>query len=149
MPIGEICTREVVVVDKHASIKEAAQLMRRYHVGDIIVVEEKGGKRIPVGILTDRDIVIEIFAEEVDPEKVTVADVMSFELATVREQDGIWETIEFMHSKGVRRLPVLAADGSLAGIVTVDDLLELLSGELNALSGIVKREQVKESQLRR
>lgn len=149
MPIGEICTREVVVVDKHASIKEAAQLMRRYHVGDIIVVEEKGGKRIPAGILTDRDIVIEIFAEEVDPEKVTVADVMSFELATVREQDGIWETIEFMHSKGVRRLPVLAADGSLAGIVTVDDLLELLSGELNALSGIVKREQVKESQLRR
>jgi predicted transcriptional regulator len=85
----------------------------------------------------------------VDPEKVTVADVMSFELATVREQDGIWETIEFMHAKGVRRLPVLAADGSLAGIVTVDDLLELLSGELSALSGIVKREQVKESQLRR
>lgn len=149
MPIGEICTREVIIVDKHASIKEAAQLMRRYHVGDIIVVEEKGGKRLPLGILTDRDIVIEIFAEEVDPEKMTVADVMSFELATVREQDGIWETIEFMHSKGVRRLPVLAADGALAGIVTVDDLLELLSGELNALSGIVKREQVKESQLRR
>jgi len=149
MPIGEICTREVVVIEKSTSIQEAAKLMRQYHVGDLVIVEEKAGKRIPIGILTDRDIVIELIAEDVDMNKVTVGDVMSFELLTVREKDGIWETLEFMRSKGVRRTPVVDEQGTLIGIVSVDDLLELFADELSTLAGLIRREQIKESKSRK
>ncbi len=123
--------------------------MRQYHVGDLIVVEYRENYRIPIGILTDRDIVIELIAEAVDLEKVTVGDVMSFELLTVREQDGIWETLQYMRSKGVRRTPVVDSHGALIGIVSADDMLELLADELNALASIIRREQIKESKSRR
>ena len=66
MPIGEFCNREVVFATRETSIPEAAQLMRQYHVGDLVVVDEVNGKRVPVGIVTDRDIVIEIIAQSLD-----------------------------------------------------------------------------------
>ncbi len=149
MPIGEICTREVVIVEKGASIQEAAQLMRRHHVGNLVVVAYEGTARIPVGILTDRDIVIEIVAAGVDLEKVTVGDVMSFDLATVREQDGIWDSLQYMRSKGVRRMPVVDQGGALIGIISADDLLDLLAEELGAVAALIKREQFKEARARK
>jgi CBS domain-containing protein len=60
MPIGEICVREVIICNRSISVVEAAQLMRRYHVGDLVVVDETTGKRIPVGLITDRDIVTSV-----------------------------------------------------------------------------------------
>jgi len=66
MPISEICNREVVIVQRHNTILEAAQLMRQHHVGDVVVVEERGGVRVPVGIVTDRDLVVEIMAPAID-----------------------------------------------------------------------------------
>src|SRR3970282_2174334 len=85
MSIGEICNRETVFTTKESSIRQAAQLMREQHVGDLVVVEEKAGRRTPLGILTDRDLVIEILAKDVDMNTVTVGDVMSNELLTARE----------------------------------------------------------------
>ena len=114
MSIGEICNRETVFTTKDSSISQAAQLMREQHVGDLVVVEEKGGRRIPVGILTDRDLVIEILAKDVDMNTVTVGDVMSNELLTARESDGLYETLQRMRAKGVRRVPVVDAGGVLA-----------------------------------
>lgn len=145
MPIGEICTREVVIVEKGAAVREAARLMRQYHVGDLVVVEHKGGARIPVGILTDRDIVVEVVAPGVELERLVVGDVMSFDLAAVREKDGIWESLQYMRAKGVRRMPVVDQEGALVGIVAADDLLELLAEELGALAALAKREQLKEA----
>ena len=149
MPIGEICNREVVIVQPGSTAREAAQLMRQHHVGDVVVVEERGGKRIPVGIVTDRDLVVEIAAPELDPSAITVGDIMAQDVATVKENTGIFEAIQYMRSKGVRRLPVVDGSGGLVGILALDDLLELLAEELLALSKLVKYEQKKETMNRR
>lgn len=62
MSVGEICNREVVVADKEEDAREAARLMRQYHVGDLVVVERRGEESIPLGVVTDRDLVIEVLA---------------------------------------------------------------------------------------
>ena len=149
MPIGEICNRDVVIVQPGSTAREAARLMRQHHVGDVVVVEERGGKRVPVGIVTDRDLVVEIVAPELDPSAITVGDIMAQDVATVKENTGIFEAIQYMRSKGVRRLPVVDGSGGLVGILALDDLLELLAEELLALSKLVKYEQKKETMNRR
>lgn len=149
MPIGEICNREVVIVQPGCSTSEAARLMRQHHVGNVVVVEERGGVRVPVGIVTDRDLVVEIMAPELDQTAMTVGDIMVPGLATVTENAGVFEAIEYMRAKGVRRLPVVNNSGGLAGILTLDDLLELMAEELLALAKLVKYEQKKEAASRR
>jgi CBS domain-containing protein len=149
MPIGELCDREVIIVQRDDTVLEAAKLMRQHHVGDVLVVEDVGGRRVPVGIVTDRDLVVEIIAPELDAAVITVGDIMLAELATVQESTGVFEAIQYMRSKGVRRLPVVDSKGSLAGVVTLDDLLVLLAEELNALARLVTREQQKEASSRR
>ena len=145
MPISEICNREVVIVQRNNTILEAAQLMRQHHVGDVVVVEDRGGVKVPVGIVTDRDLVVEIMAPAIDQKVITVGDIMVTELATVKENAGLSETIEYMRAKGVRRVPVVDKGGGLVGILTLDDLLELLAEELLALANLVRREQKKET----
>jgi len=144
MTVSTICNRDVVIVNKGASILEAAQLMREFHVGDLIVVEEKAGKRIPVGIVTDRDIVLEVIAEEVDMNDVDVSDIMSEDLVTAEEKDGLIETIKLMRAKGVRRIPVVDGANALVGILAVDDLIELFAEQIGDLAKIVVREQTRE-----
>ncbi len=149
MPIGEICNREVVIVTRETPVPEAARLMRRYHVGDLVVVEELSGRRRPVGIVTDRDIVIEVVAMDVPAEGLTVGDIMSAEVAQVRESEGVYETLRYMRDKGIRRLPVVDRDGWLQGIVTLDDLLILLAEEMSAMAKLVAREIDREQALRK
>jgi CBS domain-containing protein len=149
MAIGDICNREVVYVERNATVHTACKLMRHYHVGSLVVVDEVDGKRIPVGMLTDRDIVIEIDAVDLDPKVITVGDIMSQELATVPERMGVLETIEVMRFKGVRRVPVVDSDQCLIGIVTIDDLLEVLAEELTDLAHIVSRGQSIEQRARK
>lgn len=127
MLVGEYCNREVVVVDKQDSISDAAKVMREHHVGDVVVVRTEGGKQYPVGMLTDRDITLEIVATGTDPDSVSVADAMSFDLVSVFDDDDLMHVIELMRDKGVRRVPVIDRDEALVGIMTVDDLLDLLS----------------------
>ncbi|MDX1489329.1 MAG: CBS domain-containing protein, partial [Acidiferrobacterales bacterium] len=126
MLVGEYCNRDVVIVEKGCSVREAAGLMRTQHVGDLIVIEERAGKRIPVGIITDRDIVLEVIAKDVDLDVVAVGDVMSFELTKASEEDEVLEAVKLMRAKGVRRVPVVGRQGALVGILAVDDLIELL-----------------------
>jgi len=148
MPIGEICNREVVIVKGQDGIIEVATLMRRYHVGDVIVVDDRDGKSVPVGILTDRDIVIELIAKNVPLDSVRVEDVMSSDLGVVQEDRGVWDSIQCMRTKGVRRIVVVNNQGALVGIVSIDDLLELLSQELLDLVKVVTREQDREKETR-
>jgi CBS domain-containing protein len=148
MTVGEFCNREVVIASEEATLIEAAQLMRRYHVGDVVIVDRSKEPPVPLGILTDRDIVVEVIAEEVPLSSVKVGDVMSYELITAREEDGIWETLQRMRAHGVRRIPVVNDKGGLEGILTVDDLLELFSEELIALAKVASREISREKELR-
>ena len=150
MSAGEICNREVIVIDQNSTIREAAELMRKHHVGTLVVVEDlaAGSNAKPVGILSDRDIVIEIFAEAVDFNTVLIRDVMSFELVTAREMDGIWDTMQRMKTNGIRRMPVVSDAGGLTGILAVDDLLEMLVDELTDLTKLIKQEQRHEEKRR-
>lgn len=149
MPISEVCNREVVIVQPGETVLEAAQIMRRHHVGDVVVVEERGGRRVPVGIVTDRDLVLEVMAPQIDPATITVRDILTTDLATIKKDAGLFDAIEYMHAKGVRRLPVVDDNGGLIGILTLDDLIELLADEMTALARLVKHEQKKESANRR
>jgi len=128
---------------------EAAKLMRQHHVGDLVVVDDNGGVKVPVGIITDRDLVVEIMAPELDPAAITVGDIMTPELAVVKEDAGLYESIQYMRVIGVRRLPVVNNNGGLIGILTLDDMLELLAEEMSTLSKLVKHEHKKETINRR
>ena len=148
MSIGEFCNRDVVIVHKGENAVEAAKLMRQYHVGDVVVVMDKDDKKVPVGILTDRDIVIELVAEQVDPESVSVGDVMSDHLHIISESDELLDVIAQMRSKGVRRAPVVSKEGELVGILTLDDVLDVLAEALNDLVLLTGREQRRERETR-
>lgn len=148
MPIGEVCNREVVFAIRKTNITEAAQLMRQYHVGDLVVVDLVEGKRVPVGIVTDRDIVIEIIGDSLSVDDFTVGDIMRQQLISVQEKDGVIETIRLMRAHGIRRIPVIDGEGGLAGIVSVDDMLDLLAEELTELARVAPRAQAWEVRTR-
>lgn len=133
MSVGEYCSREVIVISKDESVQDAVLLMRQHHVGDVVVVENRDGAMKPVGILTDRDIVIELLAQNMALDTVRIGDVMSYELATINENSELLSALDMMKSKGVRRLPVTNQQGNLMGILTLDDLLELVAEQLNAM----------------
>lgn len=147
--VAEICNREVVVVERDASILHAARLMRDYHVGDLVVTEERSGQRVPVGMVTDRDVVIEVIAEEVALDDVTIEDIMSADVVTALETDDLLDTLKRMRTHGVRRVPVVDAQQALVGILAVDDVIEILAEELNDLARLIGREQTREREQRR
>jgi CBS domain-containing protein len=148
MPVGELCTRQTVVVPLGTSLSDAAKLMREYHVGDLVVIERTDGKRRPVGIVTDRDIVMEVLAQDLDPARLSVEDIMTRDPVTVQEQDGLFETMRIMRANGIRRIPVVDGEGALAGIVAVDDLIELLAEELSLIAKVIVRERRQEAEVR-
>ncbi len=148
MTVGKFCNREVIIADKDSSIVEIAKLMRRHHVGDVVLVTGDGDRVKPVGILTDRDIVIELLACDVDLNSVSAGDVMSYELVTAQEGDSIWDTLQLMRAKGIRRVPVVNDRDELEGILSIDDLLELFAEELNLLAKVPFREQLIETAIR-
>lgn len=144
MTAGEYCNRDVVVIEKSESVREVVKLMRSNHVGDVVVIEKRDQSVIPLGILTDRDIVVELVAEDVDLDAVNVGDVMSDQLVTVDNGTKLLDAIKLMRIKGVRRLPVVNAEGELQGILTVDDLLELIVEQLSDIVGLVVNEMTEE-----
>ncbi|MFH7326810.1 CBS domain-containing protein [Desulfurivibrio sp. C05AmB] len=148
MPIREFCNREVVVVDRQCPVREAARLMRNFHVGNVVVVDVHENSRMPVGIVTDRDLVVEIMARDVDPALLTVGDVMGPDLFTVRESEDLLQVIGRMRARGVRRAPVVNDIGVLEGIITVDDLLELLAEQAGKLTDLIRHELELERQNR-
>jgi CBS domain-containing protein len=149
MSVGDICNREVVVANRGDSVLMAAQLMREHHVGDVVIVDRRNDQIIPVGILTDRDIVLELVAKLVDVQSVTVADAMSGDLLLAKENDSVTNLVELMQNKGVRRVPVVDDKGTLVGIVAVDDLVDLMAEQLSTLVGLIRREARHERAARR
>jgi CBS domain-containing protein len=147
MRIGEICTVQTVYCEREETVQGAAMLMRKHHVGDLVVVEPNG-ERVPVGILTDRDIVVSVIALGLDPASLLVGDIMSDDLLTTSENDDVYETIERMRYRGIRRVPVVNSAGGLTGIVSADDLLEFLAEEMGELSRISAHQQSHEKRAR-
>lgn len=148
MRISDICTRNVIHIGAAASVREAAEKMRKHHVGSIVVVDKPNGERIPVGIITDRDIVVAVVAPGVEAQSLIVGDVMSRQPATCSEDEDIFGAIETMCGRGVRRLPVLNAKGGLAGMLSTDDIYGALSTHMKELGRTLSHEQVHEMQAR-
>ena len=148
MHIGEICTVQTIYCKRDETVQGAALLMRKYHVGDLVVVDQLDGQRIPVGIITDRDIVVSVIALGLDPASLLVGDIMSDDLLTATEDDDVYETIERMRFRGIRRVPVVNTAGGLTGIVSADDLLEFLAEEMGELSRISAHQQSQEKRAR-
>jgi CBS domain-containing protein len=149
MQVGEICTREVVCVTSETTVAAAAKTMRQYHIGDVVVTRMENGRRVPLGIVTDRDIVIGVVATDLAPDTLTVGDIMTPGLATAQEDEDVFEAVRRMRNKGVRRMPIVDADGNLVGIVSVDDVIEILADEMNEIAHLISREQQHEIHARR
>lgn len=150
MRVGDFCSTDVVTVGPQASLREAALLMRNRHVGALVVVERKGGIEQPAGILTDRDIVVAVIAVPgARPEGIRAVDAMSQPVVLAREDDSVFEAVETMQRKAVRRLPVVGADGSLRGMVTLDDVLRVLTAELGGLAQALRWGRKRELDRRR
>ncbi len=141
MSAGEYCNREVVMVARNESLRTAIELMRDQHVGSLVVTAQHDATVRPVGILTDRDIVIEVLAQDVDMNSVNVGDIMSDQLVKVSEDTSLVDAVSLMKQRGVRRLPVVDADEGLVGILTVDDIIDLLSEQISSLVGLINNEQ--------
>jgi CBS domain-containing protein len=144
MKVGELCGRDVIVMGPAEPVRNAVELMRAHHVGDVVVTESRDDKRVPVGILTDRDILIEVVAKDIGLDSLAAGDVMSFELLTVNEAETEHDAITRMRARGVRRAPVVDGAGNLVGIVSIDDLLEVLAEELSGIATLISREQQRE-----
>ena len=149
MNAGEICNREVVVAYRDTGLSEAARLMREHHVGSLIVVVDRAKERVPVGILTDRDIVVEVLGNGLDPANTTVADVMSGKLVIAHEGEDTAVAVERMHQHGVRRVPVVNRHGSLIGVFTLDDALKLHAARAAEFVEIATKGQTRERRTRR
>jgi len=147
MKIGKLCKRHVVYCGVEATALEAARIMRADHVGDVLIVDDRDGRRKPVGIVTDRDLVVQVLAKEVNPNSVCASDVMGRELIVADEHEELHETVRRMRWKGIRRIPVVNADGDLVGIAAVDDMSEILIETLADVSKISERQRAVEEQL--
>jgi CBS domain-containing protein len=146
MPIEDICVSDVVTCRRETKIDEVAQLMRRHHVGDVVVTEESMSRHFPLGIVTDRDIVASVIAVDLDPTIFTAGDLISRPLVTVPAGTGVFEAMRTMRKHGVRRMPVVDDAGALVGIVSIDDLIELLATEMGELAKLISREQLEEAE---
>lgn len=129
--LGKICTKPVVTASVQMTVDQAARAMRSRNVGALVVVN--AGR--PVGMLTDRDVAIEVVAKGLDPDTARVGDVMHKKPVTIREDLGIFDAAKVFASTGVRRLPVVTKSGVLVGVITVDDLIMLLGNELGHVAG--------------
>lgn len=152
MNVGRICKRQIITLTARTDLLAAAELMREKHVGFLIVVEPEAQAQAqygrPVGVLTDRDIVISVVARGADPTLLTAGDVMNRELVMVDESDSVEQALRTMRRMGVRRLPVIGARGMLTGVLSLDDILDVLAAEIGEISGTVRNEQRIEGVLR-
>ena len=146
--IGHFCVRNVVTLPREASILEAATLMRKHHIGAVLVIDRVDDGVIPAGLLTDRDIVVEIVAAGLEPGAVKVGELVQRPVTTVHEDAGYADTVRLMSINGVRRMPVVDAKGRLVGIITFDDILRQLAAPLLALSDLAVRERHYETETR-
>jgi CBS domain-containing protein len=148
MNIGEICSRAVAVAEGGTSVPQAAKMMRDHHIGALVVIDGGAEARRPIGIVTDRDMVVEVVAADVDYRTLSVGDIMSERPASINETAGVFEAIAQMRSSGVRRLVVVDANGHLLGVVAMDDLIPVLAEELSALAQAIRVERRRETQSR-
>jgi CBS domain-containing protein len=148
MTIGSICTHKTITVDRSIDIAAAAAVMRDNHIGYLIVTDIRSGGATPIGVLTDRDIVVTVMAKDIDPHALTVGDVMTPDPLIAAEDDGISETLSRMRRLGIRRVPVVGPKGHVTGVLSIDDVVDHLVSQLSDVAGSIRNELGLEQTLR-
>jgi len=141
MKTSELCKKEVLTVAPTATLTDVSKMMRKGHVGSVVVTT--GAK--PMGIITDRDIVVEVVAMGLDPASVTAGEVMSASPAVAGQEDDVLWALKTMRDRGVRRLPVVDERGDLAGIIAFDDVLQHVGTALADIAHVIGTERLVES----
>lgn len=149
MLLKDVSTPDVVCCEPQMLARDAARLMRNHHVGDLVVVNELNGERIPLGVVTDRDLAIEVLGNERDPATTIVADLVRQPVVIARENEDCSQVIERMRQNGVRRIPVVDGSGAAVGIITLDDLLRVFVHDAKALLEVMEIGQNRERRARR
>jgi CBS domain-containing protein len=149
MQLKDLCVFEVACCTRDISVSEAARLMRAHHTGDLIVIDNADEEREPVGIVTDRDIVVEVLAQGRNPDKTTVGDVMSKQIVIAAGSEDAEQALQRMVAHGVRRIPVVDDEQYVMGIVTLDDMLRIHAEQANSLAHVISKEQSREQRARR
>lgn len=146
MKLGQVCESRVVTTSPDTSLPDAVLEMRRMQVGALVVVERRNDLTLPIGIVTDRDIAAAM-TSGVDVSAQRVSQVMSRNLVVAAEQDDFFDGLTKMRRFGVRRLPIVSNDGNLRGIITLDDVIDVLSAKLREAASVVPRERRVEARL--
>ena len=141
MNAGSVCKRGVVTVAPTDDLVAAAHVMREKHVGYLIVAESAVHNRRVIGVLTDRDIVVAVLAQEVDARALKVGDVMTRDPLLIDEGQSIEVVLRHMREAGVRRVPVVDRSGALSGVLSIDDVLEQIADQLLNIAGSIRNEQ--------
>jgi CBS domain-containing protein len=149
MLLKDVCTPDVISCTADCSALHAARLMRQHHVGDVVVVENAETDPSPIGVVTDRDIVIEVLGRELDPARVTLRQIMRTPAVIASTGEDVAVAIERMKAHGVRRIPVVDQSSKLAGVLCLDDLLQRLAADATTLVEVITREQDRERRTRR
>ncbi len=149
MRVSEICTTDVVCCGPGATALEAARLMRQKHVGDVVIVSDPAGERVPLGVVTDRDLATDVLGNGRDAAIMPLSALARRPVVIAAESEDLHEVLERMRVHGVRRIPVVDSAGALVGIVTLDDLLGALLAEVQALLETTRRAQRHELSTRR
>lgn len=149
MLLKDVCTPNVVCCGPQTTAVEAASLMRHRHVGDLVVVSDPQEESAPLGVVTDRDIVVEVLGNGLNPATTTVGSLMRTPVVIAHESEDTTQVIERMRTHGVRRIPVVAHEGEVVGIITLDDLLQLFVADAGALLDILKKARTNEQHHRR
>jgi len=150
MNVGDICIRDVVTVREPDELTAAARLMSERHVGYLVVVGPKVGESgfVPIGVLTDRDIVVGVVAQATDPRALRVGDLMTRQPVVIDESATLNKALQEMRRVGVRRIPVVGRGGLLVGILSLDDVMGALSEELLDVAASIRNEVRIEKALR-
>jgi len=142
MSAGRICSRIIATASPDESIRAAAGRMAEYDVGTLVVLKETRGSHA-VGVITDRDITIRCVAESRSPDDALVSEIMTKPVVTVSDDTPIEDALGKMADAGTRRLIVTGEGGRLAGILTLDDVLDLLTREAAAIKQLLDKQQPK------
>jgi CBS domain-containing protein len=139
MSLETLCRREIACVDVKSKVIDATKLMEEKNVGSVVVIQND----MPVGIITDRDIVIRVVNKGLDAGKCAVADIMSLDLVTLKQETGLYDALEQIKESGggVRRYPIVDEHGTVKGIITLDDVIYLLGREMSDVSAIIETER--------
>lgn len=149
MKLEDVCIFEVACCTPEISLTEAARLMRQRHSGDLIVVDNADENREPVGVITDRDIVIEGVAQGKNPDQTKVRDIMSKRVVVASAAEDLSAAIDRMRAHGVRRIPVLDDEQRVIGVVALDDVVRLHAEQAAAILDVITKQQTREKRTRR